>query len=221
MSVKVSNLKTLVSPLSGCFQSSCYLTSILNSAYTTGLTLWLANGSVSLPQEGGLAQLEAAYLAASPANGTTALDALVTAISGAIKNSDGSAPTVAARSVPLASSEDLSTAYTSTAFLGTDLDSVNAGGDLPYVEKLFVALNSGTQYLERIHVSDTLVIDVFVTLTESAIPCTTDCGANPIPSPSIGVCGDDDSSSEDCGNRYGYNFPFFQPCASTVSWTPL
>jgi hypothetical protein len=213
MSVKVSNLKTLVSPLSGCFQSSCFLTSILNSTYTAGITTWLASG--------GLADLEAAYLAGSAVDGQAALDALVTAISGAIKNSSGSAPTVAARSVPLASSEDLTLAYTSTAFLSTDLASVNAGGDLVYVEKLFKALNSGTQYVERIHVSDTLVINVFVTLTLSAVTCTTDCGSNPIPSPSIGVCGDDDSSSEDCGNRYGYNFPFFQPCASTASWTPL
>lgn len=221
MSVKLSNLKTLVSPLSGCFQSSCFLTSIINSTYTAGITTWLASGSTLLPQVGGLAQLEAAYLAGSSANATTALDALVTAISGAIKNSSGSAPIVAARSVPLASSED-GTQYTSTAFNSTDLSSVNAGGDLVYVEKLFVALNSGTQYLERIHVSDTLVINIFVALTANpAVTCTTDCGSNPIPSPSIGLCGDDDSSSEDCGNRYGYNFPFFQPCASTASWTPL
>jgi hypothetical protein len=220
MSVKVSNLKTLVSPLSGCFQSSCYLTSILNSAYTAGLTTWLAVGSEAILGQGGLAELEAAYLASSSAAGTVALDALVTAIQASITNSNGTIPLVSARSVPLASSED-GTAYTSTLFNVADLTSVNAGGDLVYVEKLFVALNSGTQYLERIHVSDTLVIDVFVTLTQSAIPCTTDCGANPIPSPSIGVCGDDDSSSEDCGNRYGYNFPFFQPCASTASWTPL
>jgi hypothetical protein len=220
MSVKVSNLQTLVSPLSGCFQSSCYYTSILNSAYTTGITKWLAVGSGALLAQGGLAELEAAYFNSSPASGTTALNALVTAIQSSIKNSNGTIPAVYARSVPLASSV-AGTAYTSAGFPTVDLGSVNNGGDLPYVEKLFVALNSGHQYLERIHVSDTLVIDIFVTLTKSAVTCTTDCGGNIIPTPSLGVCGADDSSSEDCGNRYGYNFPFFQPCASTASWTPL
>ena len=219
MSVKVSNLQTLVSPLSGCFQSSCYYTSILNSAYTSGITTWLSSGSGALLGQGGLAELEAAYLASSPADGTIALNALVSAIQSSITNSDGTTPVVSARSVPLASSV-AGTAYTSNAFNSTDLASVNVGGDLPYVEKVFVALNSGNNYLERIHVSDTLVLDIFVTLSSTGL-CTTDCGGNIIPTPSIGLCGADDSSSEDCGNRYGYNFPFFQPCASTASWTPL
>ena len=223
--IKGSDNKTLVSPLSGCFQNSCFLTTITNSKYTLGVTEWLANGSGALLGQGGLAELEAAYsLAPGPARdaaGAAALDALKSAVASSISSATNVSIRSRLRSKVYSAVSDLK----NTSF-DLDLTEVIAGA-APFDEKPFQIITTLSpffkDFLARAHASDSIIIDIFVQLTaDPTVNCTTVCGGvNPItPTPSTD-CGPDDSSSEDCGNRYGYNFPFFQPCASNASWAPL
>ena len=207
--IKQSDLKTLVSPLTGCFQSPCFTTTVLNSLYSAGLTAAISGGL--------LTALETALQDNSPAEGTAALDALLVALSDAdgIKN----AAAVTAR----ATFTTQSTSGSPIQYFADNWDPKYAtnAADGVYKEAVTLAADGFSSLLVRGHISLNFIIDVVIELTPNVlVNCVTECGSNPIPTPTTD-CGPDDSSSEECGSRYGYNFPFFPQQCNTVTWSPL
>ena len=207
--IKQSDLRTLVSPLTGCFQNPCFTTTVLNSLYSAGLTAAITGGL--------LTNLETALQDNSPSEGTAALDALLLALSDAkgIKN----AAAVSAR----ATFTTQSTSGSPIQYFASNWDPKYAtnAADGVFKEAVTLAADGTSNLLVRGHISINFIIDVVIELSSnSLVNCITDCGSNPIPTPTTD-CGPDDSSSEDCGSRYGYNFPFFPQQCSNVTWSPL
>lgn len=206
------NGKTFVSPLSGCFQDSCYLTTIDNALYSAALASWTTSLS-------GLTALEAAYLANDSTAGTVALDALKAALTLLPPAVEG-AIALNIRSRPIFASTDVALSYYSTAY-DPDLVAADPGSGGVFGERAFgVGLKS---FIGRVHTSDKILLDIFVQLApNTGVTCITTCPSGPGPTPTPSTdCLPDESSSEECGNRYGYNFPFFPAICDTTKWAPL
>lgn len=208
--IKSSDLKTLVSPLTGCFQNSCYLTTVTNSLYSLGLATAITGGV--------LLDLDAALQTSSPATGTAALDALLTALAAAGGISGAEAVSARATFTPQ------STSSSPTQYIATNWQSIYAtnAADAVFKEAATVAADGSTPLLVRGHISINWIIDIVIVLAPAlGVTCTTTCPTAPGPTPTPTTdCGPDDTSSSGCDNRYGYNFPFFPTC-DTSTWKPL
>ena len=221
INLPTSDLATIVSPLTGCTQSPCTSTYLINTEYSIVFTAWIAGG--------GLTALAANYAAGTcPAAGGV-LDQLVQGLTTATGTALAAINTtnVFVRVAALASANQplgfkCYSTSAPTTLLNTPVQTVS-----PYVEKVFSATDgSGAQILSRSHLSDLFEITVYVILTPSlAFTCLPICPTPnppnpPAPSPTFLCLPDtDEDSDSDCSNAYGYSWGVPYPvCNSTEGW---
>lgn len=218
--VPTSDLATIVSPLTGGTQSASFDSFLLNTEYTFALLNWIQGGGITHVKDSSVLDKLAASLttpletgALAAVNKSSGVHVRVSALASA--NQPGSLRYYSSHfpTALLNTPTQISSVYTETIFSGTD--------------------GSAQKILSRSHLSEDYEIVIFVLLTPSSthtvhstlpspvVPAAVEPEVGDFPFP---TCGPDESSSESCGNNYGYNYSWglpFPAVNSTEGWNLL
>ena len=240
--VRKPNSSTIATPLTGCYSSPYFVTKIDNASYASAFAKWIVVDT-------GLDALKAFFTGAvgAPAPDAT-LQLLVKRLT-TVDPISGFAPItlpgssltngVIARAVSIASNTLGANLvdgfkYFNTNAVASDKTKVNvlAVADI-VLERVFASTSGSTtggvldEILGRGHLSEIFEIAVFVSLKpDLLITVDQSCPAanNPTVTPGPFACLPDESSEEECDNRYGFGsfpFPFLCTAQDPSRWSPL